>query len=92
MKVKRIVAPDMRQALKEVSRQLSEEAVVLSSRNLQEGGVEVLAGEPGRSGRGDAVAEAPGRFGEMLKDQQVSARGRDLRERLGLPVAREAVA
>lgn len=76
MKVKRIVARDMRQALKEVSRQLGPEAVVLSSRNLQEGGVEILAGEP------DAARQSGENFNEVLKDQQVSMQGRALRDSL----------
>lgn len=45
MKIKRFVANDMRHALAEVTRAYGVDAVVLSSRRLAEGGVEVLAAE-----------------------------------------------
>ncbi len=77
MKVKRIVARDMRHGLKEVTRQLGEDAVVLSSRQLEEGGVELLAGEPS----GEAASSTPA-FSDVLKDQQISMEGKALRERL----------
>jgi flagellar biosynthesis protein FlhF len=43
MSVKRFVAPDMRHALSRVGKEMGPDAVVLSSRSLPEGGVEVLA-------------------------------------------------
>lgn len=82
MKIKRIVAPDMRQALKEVSRQLGLEAVVLSSRALPEGGVEVLAGEQGQP-QPQASRNPDTPFLDVLKDQQLNLEGgKALRDRL----------
>ncbi len=63
MNVKRFVAPDMRQALSRVSRELGAEAVVLSSRSLPEGGVEVLATQTEASGNTAGVLAGTGSAG-----------------------------
>lgn len=95
MKIKRFVANDMRHALGEVTRSFGADAVVMSSRRLPEGGVEVLAAEssalPPREKSGAEEAgplrerdenNKPDAFRSVLLEQQLDQRGRQLREQL----------
>ena len=95
MKIKRFVANDMRHALGEVTRSFGADAVVMSSRRLPEGGVEVLAAEssalPPKENTGSEETGAlrereedknPDAFRSVLREQQLDQRGRQLREQL----------
>ncbi|MGB3381068.1 MAG: flagellar biosynthesis protein FlhF, partial [Rhodanobacter sp.] len=67
MKIKRYVAPDMRQAMREVREEQGDEAVILSTRRIAEG-IEIIAAldydealmrEASRQGAARAPAEPP---------------------------------
>jgi flagellar biosynthesis protein FlhF len=58
MRIIRYIAPDTRQALRGVREQLGEDAVILSSKRTEDGGVEVTAGADIDAARVEAAAGA----------------------------------